>query len=190
MFVRQCQCPPAVISYDEGASSRSHHVFEKPYLWQQKLWVVWRSKAPSCRCPYKPPWANYTLLLKFLLYGFVLYFQAASSLRLHCSVALNALLYILECAGTTVGFDEEKLTLTSTIDPTCGHLLFALFKTTTNTIPYSIYMDSTWPNYIRFGTELTWGRVVLQGPTWPTGTTWFGDEVTVTWTQAPKFAIF
>ena len=190
MFVRQCQCPPAVISYFAKARLREAITSSRSHISDNRNCEL--CEGPSCRCPYKPPWANYTLLLKFLLYGFVLYFQAASSLRLHCSVALNALLYILECAGTTVGFDEEKLTLTptSTIDPTCGHLLFALFKTTTNTIPYSIYMDSTWPNYIRFGTELTWGRVVLQGPTWPTGTTWFGDEVTVTWTQAPKFAIF
>jgi len=42
--------------------------------------------------------------------------------------------------------------------PTC-HLLFALFKTTTNTITYSIYVDSTRLNYIRFGAELTRGRL-------------------------------
>jgi len=66
-----------------------------------------------------------------------------------------------------VGVDEEKLPLTprlcrlcdaTSCHPTC-HLLFALFKTTTNTITYSIYVDSTWLNYIRFGAELTRGRL-------------------------------
>jgi len=45
---------------------------------------------------------------------------------------------------------------------------FQVFQTSGH--PDSIYADSTWPNYISFGAELTWGRAVQ----WPT---WLGDDL-------------